>query len=110
MEAIDFLKEAKRKCSSTTCGECHIERLGVMCVLLAWSDEKLEQLVSEVEKWSKEHPAITNASKFKEVFGEKRLSNLIGCKIRNASGEEIIVDMQKTEWWNEPYKEPEHED
>ena len=69
MEAIEFLKEAKRKCMSITCDACRAERLGVMCPLLDWSEDEMEQLVSTIEQWSKEHQIITNAQKFKEVFG-----------------------------------------
>ena len=110
MEALDFLKEAKRMCLAIGC--CSDCQLGYGCVVddvKKVPDRVLESNCLVVEQWSKEHPIITNAQKFKEVFGEKRLSDLIDCKIRNASGDEIIVDMQKTEWWDEPYKEPEHE-
>ena len=99
MEAIEFLKEAKRKCSSTTCDVCQIERLGVMCVLLAWSDEKLEQLVSEVEQWSKEHTIVTNAQKFKEVFGVEAIYAISSPNVQALK-----------DWLDKPYKEPEHED
>ena len=111
MEAIEFLKGTQRMCRST---ECHLNcPVPDVCFLQNYdvvSEDDMKTFVSSVEAWRKKNPPKTNAQKFKEVFGEKRLSDLIGCKIRNASGEEIIVDIQKTKWWDEPYKEPEHED
>ena len=93
MEALEFLKEAKRKCSSTTCEVCRNESYAVLCPLSEYPDEKLEKLVSGIEQWSEKHPVITNARKFEEVFG--------------LSGHRLIH--QGANWWDEPYKEPEHD-
>ena len=92
MEALNFLKEAKRKCSSTTCEECHDESYAVLCPISEYPDEKLEKLVSEIEQWSKEHPIITNARKFEEVFGWPQ-ADIDSLRYARA-------------WWDEPYEEP----
>lgn len=108
MDALEFLKEAKRQCSSTTCEVCRNESYAVLCPLSEYPDEKLKKLVSGIEQWSKEHPVITNAKKFEEVFGSKRPHELFSCDVCNTTGDYTIeVTIQKTEWWNEPYKEPE---
>ena len=93
MEALEFLKEAKRKCSSTTCEVCHNESYAVLCPLSEYPDEKLEKLVSGIEQWSEEHPIITNAWKFEEVFG------LPGHRLIHSN----------TQWWDEPYKKSKDE-
>lgn len=97
MEALEFLKEAKRKCSSTTCEVCRNESYAVLCPLSEYPDEEMEKLVSGVEQWSKEHPIITNAQKFKEVFGF-------------SVEDKYTMRSDVTDWLNKPYKEPEHED
>lgn len=84
MEALDFLKEAQRMCGTKHCVECPIGRY------INHSEDELEEIVSAVEQWSKEHPIITNAQKFEEVFG------LFG---------HPLID-QNAQWWDKPYKEP----
>ena len=112
MEALEFLKEAKRKCSSTTCEVCHNESYAVLCPLSEYPDEKLEKLVSGIEQWSEEHPIITNARKFEEVFGRKPQY----CNGKSICPVPMLAhscfDLNCTtcvEWWDEPYKEPEHD-
>jgi len=108
MEALDFLKEAKRKCSSTACEVCQNENYAVLCPISEYPDEKLEELVSGIEQWSKEHPIITNAQKFKEVFGLEPKSDRCPPFATNdyCTGRKCIDCMS---WWDEPYKEPEHD-
>jgi len=110
MEALEFLKEYIRMCTMyKSCRGCPLEMDQCAGFCNEMSEKQIINMMGKTEQWSKEHSLVTNARKFKEVFGEKRLSDLINCRIINASGDEIIVDMQKTEWWDEPYKEPEHE-
>lgn len=121
MEALEFLKEAKRKCSSTTCEVCHNESYAVLCPLSEYPDEKLEKLVSGIEQWSEEHPIITNAMKFKEVFG---YSGDIVAKVKperipphsGSCGYDKCTESCGSRcfprcpmWWNDEFKEPEHE-
>lgn len=107
MEALEFLKEAQRMCKSyPDCKGCPLlnSPCGFIRSIEGHSDADIRCTIKVIEQWSKEHPIITNAQKLKEVFGEKRLSDLINCRVINASGDEIIVDMQKTQWWDEPYE------
>lgn len=53
-----------------------------------------EQAVKAVEQWSREHPVMTNAQKFEEVFGF------------NPCGRDNVPTPK---WWLQPYKEPEKE-
>lgn len=99
MEALEFLKETDRMCSSyTECSDCPLKELASFsgyptCRVVMFKE--CEKAISAVDAWSREHPIITNAQKFKEVFGRKpRLC----CEELNCN---VCI-----EWWNEPYKEP----
>ena len=97
MDAIEFLKEKDRMCKcyqKKNCEGCPFEESeqGIHHVLCAfkvdmWCDE---DYVRTVEEWSKGHQVMTNAMKFKEVFGHCAES----------------VDALNETWWNSPYKEP----
>lgn len=95
MDALNFLKEAQRMCRST---ECHLNcPVSDVCFLQNYdvvSEDDMKTFVSSVEVWSKKNPPKTNAQKFEEVF--------------DLSGYRLIT--QSADWWDEPYKEPEHED
>mgnify|MGYP003298736956 CR=1 FL=1 len=88
MNAVDFLKERARMCKffANSCSECPIFEFGC-------GSSNYEETVSAVEQWSKEHPVMTNAMKFEEVFG---------C-FAPAGGWPYLPQS----WWDEPYKEPE---
>lgn len=98
MEALEFLKEAQRMCGKHHCVECPVGKY------IKHSEDKLEEIVSAVEQWSKEHHIITNAQKFKEVFGFLPDGDVIFSKdyFVNAVKGPVLK-------WDEPYKEPEHE-
>ena len=96
MEAIEFLKETQRMCSSyKECTNCPLKELasfyGYSTCRVAMFNE-CEKAISAVDAWSKEHPIITNARKFEEVFGKQTLP--------------VPKFFAETGWWDEPYKEP----
>ena len=93
MEAIEFLEEAQRMCKSyADCKGCPLESsaCGFIRCAVDYSDADIRCAIKVVEQWSKEHPIITNAKKFEEVF--------------DISGYRLIT--QSADWWDEPYKEP----
>jgi len=97
MEALDYFKEAKRMCESyPDCNGCQL--INSTCEFIrclgGCSDEGMRCAIKVVEQWSKEHPIITNARKFEEVFGLPA---------------NCMID-KDAQWLDEPYKEPEHED
>ena len=69
MEAIEFLKEYARMCNKCkACFGCPLK--GTTCSIGEdLSEEQMINIVDKTEQWSIEHPAITNARKFEEVFG-----------------------------------------
>ena len=97
MDAVMFLKEKVRMCRTVrvvnvensnveSCENCPIE---LYCGVEIHNPEIA---VSIVEKWAAEHPRMTNAQKFKEVFGMKP---------EYCRG----TDTTST-WWAIPYEEP----
>lgn len=102
MEAFDFLKEAQRMCRST---ECHLNcPVSDVCFLQNYdvvSEDDMKTFVSSVEVWCKRNPPKTNAQKFKEVFGAGRFYDLVNTDLSECA--------RDPDWWNAPYKEPEHE-
>lgn len=117
---------------SETCVECGLSRKNYKPMtnadrirqrsdeeLAAWL-EGLVQIVAESggdafdQSWiewlkeeAKEHPIITNADKFEEVFGHKPNGKYV-CPVpmldRSCAGVSCKTCIN---WWNEPYKEPE---
>ena len=66
MEALEFLKEYNRMCEvNKDCYGCPLK--GTTCSIGdELSEEQMINIVDKTEQWSKEHPTITNARKFKE--------------------------------------------
>ena len=87
MDAVEYLKERARMCRSFNliCSDCPLFNGGC-------GESNPDEAVDIVEQWSKEHPVMTNAMKFEEVFGCS--SPKPGYYLPDA-------------WWDEPYKEPE---
>ena len=109
MEALEFLKEAQRLCKEYSCSSCPV---GEKCVLSILEDATIDGIhdsVLAIEQWSKNHPIITNAQKFEEVFGRppKFISGDWYCP-PIVTEPCIGVDCKMcSRWWEEPYKEPE---
>ena len=70
MDALEFLKERKRMCTSCKgCIGCPLK--GTHCVLShVTSDKDYKRIIATVEKWSKEHPLKTRQSVFLEQYPE----------------------------------------
>lgn len=75
MDALKFLKERKRMCTSCKgCDGCPLA--GTHCVLsYATDDEDYERIIATVEQWSKEHPRKTRQSVFLEQFPSARIDS-----------------------------------
>lgn len=96
MDAVEFLKEAARMCKSSNrfCSDCPLFSVGC-------GKGDPDETVDIVEQWSREHPVMTNAQKFKEVFGVG--PEYCSSPLRTSETGNVLAH----EWWNEPYKEPE---
>ena len=91
MDAVEFLKEKKRMCEPNDCINCPMGRVqrndDKPCAEYIWDCP--EKAVAIVERWSSEHPIITNRQKTREVFGDE--TNKLTAPY---------------EWWDSEYKAP----
>ena len=73
MDALEFLKERKRLCTSCEgCDGCPLE--GTHCVLsYVTPDEDYKRIIATVERWSKEHPRKTRQSVFLEQWPDAKV-------------------------------------
>lgn len=74
--------------------------------------QKAFELIEFVEKWGKEHPIVTYADKFKEVFGRepRRGDGVYECPsfcVGKCPRSDIRCCDCSKEFWNSEYKEPE---
>ena len=97
MDIVEFYRELRRMCKdckSTICDDCPMNESPEFCGLapMEYTDEIVESAIKVVEKWAKDHPVITNAKKFEEVFGVD-----IGA---------VEGGVNHMTWWNQEYKEP----
>lgn len=112
MDAVKFLKEKKRICNThSSCSDCPLYDTFGSCNSPAVED--VDNLISAVEKWSKEHPVKTNLEYFKECFpklnkSEKELvfdycAEYLGLNHLNYDCDVCTGDC--IECWNLPYEE-----
>lgn len=71
MDTVEFFKTVNRLCKSQRhCTECPICKNGVSCMVKADDDsiKSMEETVSKVEQWAKDHPVKTRQSEFLKIF------------------------------------------
>lgn len=70
MDALEFLKERKRMCTSCKgCYGCPLK--GTHCVLsYVTPDKDYKRIIATVEQWSNEHPRKTRQSVFLKQYPE----------------------------------------
>jgi len=70
-EFSKVMRERKRMCSQLKCRNCRLsfDRNGHDVDCARFLREYPEEVEDIVMQWSKKHPVVTNAMKFKEVFG-----------------------------------------
>jgi hypothetical protein len=80
MDALEFIKEAKRMCESyEECEACPANADGFDdCRIDHMHDIDAENAVNIVEKWAKEHPKKTRQSVFLEQWPEAEIDKF-GC-------------------------------
>lgn len=107
MEASKFIKESARMCNQNgyCCADCPAYGCP-KCIIdgtsLAKDDKALEEYIAIVEKWSKEHPVITNEKKFEQVFGEDALRNI---KAIGGLSSNSVIGERITSFLNAEYEE-----
>lgn len=69
MDAVEFVKTANRLCRNRCCTKCPLYKNGAcMAGFGDYSVENIEETISKVEQWAKEHPVKTRQSEFLKMF------------------------------------------
>ena len=80
MDAVEFFKTANRLCKNRSCRECPVCKDGVCMVMHTLrrgdnSVKNIEETVSKVEQWAKDHPVKTRQSEFLKMFPDAVIKN-----------------------------------
>lgn len=103
MDAVKFLEERNRMCDNyNNCVGCPMNDKPFCYPNDIITNDERKELVNAVEKWSCEHPMVTNGMKVLEMIPEG--SAFI------ASADGIYVELRiKKSWWDAEYKEVSNE-
>lgn len=124
MEFKEAIKIRKRICDYyenhngyRKCNDCILNKLEDGCIDTLETVEKLDEYEKVLEKWAKEHPVMTNLSKFieviKNVFGgdvDKTKTRSVCIKyILGIECNDECTCKECLRWWDEEYNEPKKE-
>ena len=76
MDAVEFVKTVNRLCKNQSCWECPVFKEGTCSV--GFDDKSIkniEETISKVEQWAKDHPAKTRQSEFLKMFQNAPIDN-----------------------------------
>jgi len=77
MDAIEFFKTANRLCKNQSgCEKCPIRKNGTcMAGCVGVSVKSIDETVSKVEQWAKDHPVKTRQSEFLKIFSNVQIQD-----------------------------------
>lgn len=86
MDVVKFVKSVNRLCKNQSeCAKCPIWEKGMcMASLGDYSVENIEETISKVEQWAKDHPFKTRQSEFLKMFPNaylKTITRLLPCSL-----------------------------
>lgn len=86
MDAVEFVKTVNRLCKNLRCKECLVYKEGICTVGFDdYSVKSIEETVSKVEQWAKDHPVKTRQSEFLKMFPNaefcRDVINILPCSI-----------------------------
>lgn len=117
MDAVEFVKTVNRLCKNLRCKECPVYKEGICTIGFDdYSVESIEETVSKVEQWEKDHPVKTRQSEFLKLFPNadmQRIYTLFPCvmdqtirptrcvKYESFSSQKKCVECRKDYWTEE---------
>lgn len=83
MDVVKFVKSVNRLCKNQSgCAKCPIWEKGMCMARFGdYSVENIEETISKVEQWAKDHPVKTRQSEFLKRFPNADLTRLQPCMI-----------------------------
>lgn len=111
MDAVEFFKTVNRLCKNQGCEECPVYN-NDMCCMVGFDDDSIksiEETVSKVKQWAKEHPIKTRQSEFLKMFPNANIPcdviDIIPCNIekemRKCCGDRNCDECKRTYWLTE---------
>lgn len=109
MDAVEFVKTVNRLCKNRHCDGCPVAKEG-RC-MVGFDDKSvknIEETISKVEQWAKDHPVKTRQSEFLKMFPNAKIYNdviwlcpkYIGCDYRpERNCDEISCFDCKRKFW-----------
>lgn len=93
MEAVEFFKTVNRLCKNQGCNICPVAKEG--CCMVGFDDDSIksiEETVSKVEQWAKDHPVKTRQSEFLKKFQDAKIGKdgvliIYPCAVENQHDE-----------------------
>lgn len=71
MDAVEFVKTVNRLCKNLRCKECPVYKEGICTVGFDdYSVKSIEETVSKVEQWAKDHPRQDTSERVFEDVSE----------------------------------------
>ena len=117
MDAVKFVEGYNRMCMSyDLCSDgCPLESQCSHFTNIDASPEEIKKFVAMIEKWSNEHPAVTNGMKVWELIPESQRrtafkeadSSFKGCGF--ITSEDYVEMRVRRSWWDAEYKEGSNE-
>ncbi len=112
MDAVEFFKTVNRLCKNQRCcAECPIHKNGMGCMIKADDDstKSIEETVSKVAQWAKDHLVKTRQSEFLKMFPNaefcRDVINILPCSIekemRKCCGDRECEECRKDYWLTE---------
>lgn len=111
MDAVEFFKTVKRLCKNQGCDGFPVCKNNTCMVMLmariyGASDESIEETISKVEQWAKDHPVKTRQNKFLKMFPDADLCrdviDISPCSIekemRKCCGDRNCGECKRTYW------------
>lgn len=85
MDAVKFFKTVNRLCKNQACEKCPIWEKGTC--MAGFGDDSvkdIEETISKVEQWAKDHPVKTRQSEFLKMFPNaylETITRLLPCSL-----------------------------
>lgn len=112
MDAVEFFKTVNRLCKNQRCcTECPIHKNGMGCMVEADYDsiKSIEETISKVEQWAKDHPVKTRQSELLKMFpnaevGYDGILNINPCRLELSVRESMECSIKncrkcRREYW-----------
>lgn len=96
MDAVEFLKEWERMCDSTKCESCGLLN-SLACGGMPFGEVDFDEMVAVVQKWSKEHPLVTNGGEVMRMLPEEAI-------VSDEWLNTVTIRVPR-KWWDAEYKE-----